>query len=127
MRIGVGEDLFIWKGSNLRIFQLNSFDYLSKKIVYAPLGRSDMQNWIPSKISCFLWKIFLQVVPTEDNVRRAGVPIASRCVCCLVPSIESISHLFFDGDVGRLVRDFFIPCSKGLGFVEMVPLLNLSF
>ncbi|KAF6146239.1 hypothetical protein GIB67_011711 [Kingdonia uniflora] len=49
------------------------------------------------KVKYFLWRACQNVLATEDNVRRRGISIPSRCPLCQQQS-ESIQHLFWDCD-----------------------------
>lgn len=40
---------------------------------------------------------------------RAGISIASKCVCSLSPGCESLEHLFILGDMARKLWDFLCP------------------
>ncbi|KAL9668191.1 hypothetical protein QQ045_002566 [Rhodiola kirilowii] len=51
--------------------------------------------WFPPKMSCFIWKLFHRALPTDDAIRRLGIPITSKCSCCTHPIQESTIHLFF--------------------------------
>lgn len=69
--------------------------------VSIPLRKFEVlwQSWIPLKVSCFLWKILHSALPTDDNVMRAGIHMASMCVCCSTPVCESMDHLFLHGNM----------------------------
>lgn len=61
---------------------------------------------MPLKVSIFLWRILHRALPTNDNVSRVGIPLASKCVCCISPKYESMEHLFIHGNMTGLLWDF---------------------
>ncbi|CAN1759570.1 hypothetical protein LINPERHAP1_LOCUS7188, partial [Linum perenne] len=47
----------------------------------------------PSKIACFLWRVFLRKIATQDNLQKRGFSLPNRCVLC-DSNNESIDHIF---------------------------------
>ncbi|KAL9671504.1 hypothetical protein QQ045_009073 [Rhodiola kirilowii] len=64
------------------------------------------QTWIPPKISVFIWEFFHKVTPTDDDVISLGIPIASKCVCCESPQVESTDHMFLSSNVAASLWRF---------------------
>lgn len=62
---------------------------------------------LPPKITIFLWKLIQNAVPTDDRIRTRGVPLASRCHCCVRYHEESLKHLFIQSEVANSVWKFF--------------------
>ncbi|CAM8940592.1 unnamed protein product [Rhodiola kirilowii] len=99
-------DQLRWKGSDDDYFSARSFFKVSR----APQPRcsffaSIWQAWIPPKISTLVWKIMHKVVPTDDNIRKIGIQIPSRCTCCIHHRSESWEHLFFTSDIAKGIWD----------------------
>ncbi|CAN1810936.1 Putative ribonuclease H protein At1g65750 [Linum perenne] len=46
----------------------------------------------PSKVACFIWRVFLRKIATQDNLQNRGFYMVNRCVLCSA-SLESIDHL----------------------------------
>lgn len=44
----------------------------------------------------------------DTNVRRKGICLASRCVCCCSPSLETLEHLFIGSDLAIAIYSFFV-------------------
>lgn len=94
-------DKFICKLTKDGTFTIKAFYnrvMATRHHVRHPWGEAIWQKWIPPKVSCFLWKLFHKVVPTDDSIRRLGIHIVSKCSCCTMPKEESSNHLFFEGE-----------------------------
>ncbi|XP_012855085.1 PREDICTED: uncharacterized protein LOC105974516 [Erythranthe guttata] len=63
--------------------------------------------YIPFNSSAFLWKGFHLALPVDDRIIQKGIPIASKCNCCLVPRSESIQHLLLSSDCATKVWSHF--------------------
>ncbi|KAL9684647.1 hypothetical protein QQ045_022088 [Rhodiola kirilowii] len=116
--LGITTDRCLWHGKDN--FSVKAFRAFGQT-VYPSLTWASMiwRSWIPPKISFFIWRLFQRAIPTDDAIKRVGIPIASRCVCCASPHEESANHLFFNGDWGRnlwlfLARLFNKPRVHGL-------------
>lgn len=88
-------------GAHLMVFSQPKFaSNPFRRVLPNPLGHDVVWKigMLP-KISVFMWRLFHNALPTEDNVRRCGVHLASMCKCCSHSrSIESKHHLFFQGE-----------------------------
>ncbi|GKV19580.1 hypothetical protein SLEP1_g29819 [Rubroshorea leprosula] len=57
------------------------------KIIWSPL--------MPSKVSIFAWRLFLNQLPTKDNLILHGVNLSSKPNCVLCGDyIEDLNHIF---------------------------------
>ncbi|XP_012848325.1 PREDICTED: uncharacterized protein LOC105968242 [Erythranthe guttata] len=65
------------------------------------------QPYIPFNSSAFLWKGSHHALPVDDRIIQKGIPIASKCNCCLVPRSESIQHLLLSSDCATKVWSHF--------------------
>jgi hypothetical protein len=85
-----------------------TLNHCSVKEIYRKImSRSDVtadtllvKAWhksIPSKVSCFVWRLFQNRIATKDNLCKRGV-IDQRSIRCLgeCGAEESITHLFFE-------------------------------
>lgn len=61
----------------------------------------------PYRANTFNWRVFQNALPVDQNVQHKGIPLASMCVCCATPKIETCEHLFIHSDLARGVRSFF--------------------
>ncbi|KAL9670119.1 hypothetical protein QQ045_007670 [Rhodiola kirilowii] len=59
--------------------------------------------WLPPKVSAFIWRLKKRDVPTDDRVQGCGIPLASKCRCCVVSKQEFMLHLFIQGEVASQV------------------------
>lgn len=57
-------------------------------------GKIIWQPFIPPSRSCLVWRICHHKLPTDDNIRKVGLALASVCSIC-GKAEESIEHLFF--------------------------------
>ncbi|KAL9687628.1 hypothetical protein QQ045_032033 [Rhodiola kirilowii] len=110
-------DRLLWRGSQTGEFTVKKAFLafrtpLPKNRVFANLW----QTWLPPKVSAIVWKLFRNIVPTDDNVAKVGFSLPSKCLCCESPQSETIDHLFFKSDVAR-------KCWKFIGnlFDEGIP------
>lgn len=59
---------------------------------------------MPLKISGFLWKLLGHALPTDAAVQRKGIPLISKCLCCVLhPSAETSTHLFLQSEAASLL------------------------
>ncbi|KAL9670115.1 hypothetical protein QQ045_007666 [Rhodiola kirilowii] len=66
-------DKLLWKNSRNGSFSVKHY-YLAKRVPL-PIQRLFTliwKSWIPPKISGLLWRLFHQVVPTDDKIIRLG-------------------------------------------------------
>jgi hypothetical protein len=56
---------------------------------------------IPPRIQNFLWLFSQNKILTRDNLRKRGIPKPLECSLC--KEIESVSHVFFDRLISRLL------------------------
>ncbi|XP_071912298.1 uncharacterized protein [Coffea arabica] len=82
-------------------------DHLIDSIVDIPLdlegGGFSMHGmvWnrgVPLKMSIFSWRLLRNYVPLDSVLCRRGLPLVSRCPCCLEDE-KSVLHLFVNGPV----------------------------
>lgn len=75
----------------------------------------------PSNVKAFVWRAFLDRIPTLDNFLKRKVipsPEAAGCKFCL-QELETCSHLLF---TCPLVHNVWCACFKWLGFSTVLPL-----
>ncbi|KAF5446820.1 hypothetical protein F2P56_032419 [Juglans regia] len=58
---------------------------------------------IPKNISVIMWKAFNNILSVDDKVRKLGIPIVSKCDCCLNGGYEDINHVLANGDIAKAV------------------------
>ncbi|KAG2717585.1 hypothetical protein I3760_03G182300 [Carya illinoinensis] len=71
------------------------------------LIRNRGAEWIPKKMSFFVWRARKRAIPIDDVIRRLGIPIASKCECCEQAKAESFNHLLCEGEGSQAVWQFF--------------------
>ncbi|GAV73204.1 zf-RVT domain-containing protein, partial [Cephalotus follicularis] len=60
---------------------------------------------IPTRIAFFIWKTVFKGISVDQNIQRRGIPLASKCRCCLNSNVETLEHLLFQGDVAINIGD----------------------
>jgi hypothetical protein len=69
---------------------------------------------VPLKVNLFVWRLFLNRLPTKDNLFRRGAIEAAQLSCAaLCGELEDRDHLFFWCDVYERI---WLLISKWLGF-----------
>ncbi|KAL9663483.1 hypothetical protein QQ045_018870 [Rhodiola kirilowii] len=101
------EDRFVWRPSSKGEFEARVLWKLRQSThERVAWGSVLWWPWIPPKVSCFLWRTFHNILPTDDNVQASWITLASKCRCCREPSQESVQHLLFDSDWGKDLWSF---------------------
>jgi len=59
------------------------------------LGQTIWCNWLPIKVNCFIWRLFLRRIPTRANLRRRSVQIPSDLCPLCESEVETENHLFY--------------------------------
>lgn len=54
-----------------------------------------------------MWKLRSKAVPVDSAITKLKIPMVSRCSCCNDPNIESVDHLFANGELASTVLSFF--------------------
>nr|XP_027096084.1 uncharacterized protein LOC113715980 [Coffea arabica] len=97
------QDRMVWVGSPTGEFATKAAWEVSRlKHNASMLDGFVWTRIVPLKISFFAWKVLRNLIPLETVLQRRGVPLASRCPCCLLEQ-ESLVHLFVKGPVAREV------------------------
>ncbi|MQL76353.1 hypothetical protein Taro_008743 [Colocasia esculenta] len=88
------------------IWCLNSNGHFSTKSVRTLLQPESSSEWnalwspyIPLKWSIFLWRMVQNLVPVDGTIKETGVPLCSKCSCCVNSHQETVQHLFFSSEV----------------------------
>ncbi|KAH0665329.1 hypothetical protein KY285_026535 [Solanum tuberosum] len=106
------EDKPWWMGNTSGEFTVKSvFDLLR--------SRKENEEWrgnmwckqIPFKMSFLLWRIWRGRIATEENLKRMGITIASRCYCCDVFEEETTQHLFLTAPIAQKLWKQFTSCA----------------
>ncbi|KAL9685581.1 hypothetical protein QQ045_023032 [Rhodiola kirilowii] len=105
--INDNKDRFVWHPFGKGAFHAGVFWKLSQPS-HARVSWSTALwwPWLPAKVSCFLWRISHNILPTDDNVQASGIPLASKCMCCRGSSQESDQHLLFESNWGKELWSF---------------------
>jgi hypothetical protein len=94
-------DALIWCNEKLGVYSSHScyniISYMSVTPVHIPA------IWgvaVPKKIKLFLWLLAYNKLATVDNLNRKGCKKDTHCYC---GENESISHLFFECVVAKVI------------------------
>jgi hypothetical protein len=92
-------DRWVWKLHSSHVYSVQSaYDYLTATDENLNAG-FDKFLWlksVPLKVNLFVWRLFLNRLPTKDNLHRRGVLGATQITCVSsCGSVETADHLFF--------------------------------
>ncbi|GAU10688.1 hypothetical protein TSUD_424680, partial [Trifolium subterraneum] len=95
-------DRWVWKLHSSHVYSVQSaYDYLTATDENLNAG-FDKFLWlksVPLKVNLFVWRLFLNRLPTKDNLHRRGVLAATQLTCVSsCGSVETADHLFFQCD-----------------------------
>lgn len=95
----------IWALCKSGAFTLESAWQLMRQrgTIHIPTARIWTKH-IPLKISIFLWWLIHNSISTDSSVRRKGITLVSKCLCCsLSPQVKTSTHLLLFSEVAELV------------------------
>lgn len=93
------EDRYAWDHSESGFFSTKIFwEFRATKYASIDWCGCIWKPYIPPKVAFFIWKLFHNVVPTDDVVMRLRINMVSKCWCCHSPTMETSKHLFFMSD-----------------------------
>lgn len=82
----------------------SAYEFLRPKRQVSAILQRVWSNFIPTKVSIFSWRLLHEIVPADMVIRRLGIPITSKCVCCVHNSeCEELNHLFLLGELAQSV------------------------
>ncbi|XP_027122245.1 uncharacterized protein [Coffea arabica] len=102
-----GQDYILWAKSATGQFSLTSaWELCRQRRTALALPQLVWNKGTPIKISLFAWRLLNNFVPLDSVMRRRGLPLVSRCSCCLQEA-ESLPYLFVNGPIAREVWGHF--------------------
>lgn len=105
-------DKCIWRPTSTGSFSINSLRKVTATTPEAFPFKQIWSNYIPPKISIFLWKVIHGILPTDDKVQKCGIMFCSKCVCCKDPCSESAVHLLLRSDLAQSTWGKISQCFK---------------
>ncbi|XP_071933913.1 uncharacterized protein [Coffea arabica] len=113
---GISPDRMIWTATSSGQFSLSSAYSEVREI--KPSSLLFRQVWHASvlvKVSFFMLRLLLNCLPLDDVLAARGFHLLSKCSCCQQSTIESLQHLFVEGDLAAAVWRFFgLPCGLAM-------------
>nr|XP_027090223.1 uncharacterized protein LOC113711258 [Coffea arabica] len=101
-------DEVVWSQTALGKFTLASaFQEVRQAWNYPVLHSQVWHPRIPLKVLFFMMRLLLEKLPLTDALRRVGVQLASKCLCCQEGAIETLEHVFVEGQVAKGVWSYF--------------------
>lgn len=73
-----------------------------------------LESIILHKVACFVWLLAKEVVLTQDNLMKKGIPLCSRCFFC-GETAETMVHLFIRCKVTSQLWRLFL-CLKNISW-----------
>jgi hypothetical protein len=88
------DDCFSWKHSKDGYLSAkDAYLYLNKPGLVLPWDELIWQHYVPPSHSFVAWRLILNKMPTDENLRVRGCTIVSACPLCLQDN-DSFNHLF---------------------------------
>ena len=102
-----GDDRLIWLVTSDGSFPTKSVWSFVR--VTAP--KSQWSHWIwhgilPKKFSILMWKALNNNLSVDDQIRRIGVPLVSKCKCCHEGAFEDLNHVLYGGNIAVAIWKF---------------------
>ncbi|XP_071923069.1 uncharacterized protein [Coffea arabica] len=105
---GDRRDEVVWSQTDSGKFTLAStFQEVCQARNYLVLHSQVWHSRIPLKVPFFMMRLLLEKLPLTDVLRRVGVQLASKCLCCQEGAIETLEHVFAEGQVAKGVWSYF--------------------
>ncbi|KAG6658115.1 hypothetical protein CIPAW_04G137600 [Carya illinoinensis] len=103
-----GSDVRIWKPNPDGNFSTKSAWHLIREIGTICLWKKWLwHSMVPKKMSFVCWRAKKHVLPVDDIISKLGIPLASKCHCCVLPQQESIDHILCSGELAAMVWRYF--------------------
>ncbi|KAJ9553756.1 hypothetical protein OSB04_017801 [Centaurea solstitialis] len=103
------EDTWRWEGDPSGSFSVNSFrsiiDLLS---IPSNSNRRFWNKWLPPRVNCFIWRLFLNRIPTRSNLSSRGVTLSSTTCPLCHGEEEKEDHLFYACPMVKIVWNWFL-------------------
>ena len=98
----------VWRPTQSGRFTLRSaFQLMRRHANSSFMFRSIWHPMLPLKISFFLLHLLRGRLPVDCCLWKFGVHGPSRCGCCPSPDIDTVEHVFAEGDMASRVWHFF--------------------
>ncbi|KAF5452775.1 hypothetical protein F2P56_027742 [Juglans regia] len=97
-----GQDVLVWlKEKNGNFSTKSAWDCI--RIQAPPLNWASWiwHSSIPKKISIMMWKASNNCLSVDAKVQMAGIPMVSKCNCCVFGNMEDLNHVLCTGDFAR--------------------------
>ena len=80
------DDVWRWEGDPSGTFSVKSLRIIINNMLNSPFGGLCFWNdWLPSRVNCFIWRALLKQIPTRTKLRSRGINIPSDlCPFCEV-------------------------------------------
>ncbi|XP_071926511.1 uncharacterized protein [Coffea arabica] len=101
-------DEFIWSLTSSGKFTLASaFEEVRQTHSSSFVHSQIWHRRIPSKISFFMLRLLCGRLPFPDVLCRLGFQMPSKCLCCPNGAIETVEHVFSEGQIAKAVWNYF--------------------
>ncbi|XP_027171546.1 uncharacterized protein LOC113771125 [Coffea eugenioides] len=93
------EDRMVWLRSSIGEFSLKgAWNSIHQRRESSQVDRMVWNGVTPLKFSFFVWRLVRDILLLEMTLKRVGIPVVSRCLCCGQHE-ELWRHLFITGPV----------------------------
>ncbi|KAG2727817.1 hypothetical protein I3760_01G176400 [Carya illinoinensis] len=99
-----GADVLIWLPNPNEKFSTKS----AWEVARLRMPRVLWVEWVwhpclPKFMAIYMWKGLNNALSVDDRIRKVGLPIVSRCNCCIHGAYEDLSHVLAEGEFARLI------------------------
>ncbi|KAG2722809.1 hypothetical protein I3760_02G143800 [Carya illinoinensis] len=99
-----GEDVLIWLKDDAGKFTMKSaWDCIRVQAPPLPWAHWIWHTNISKRISIMMWKAYYNCLSVDDQIKRIGIPTASRCNCCSQGHTEDLNHVLCSGDIAKKI------------------------
>ena len=67
---------------------------IDSKVLLGSLTKTRWNNWVPSKVNIFIWRLLLGRIPTRTRLRDRGIDVGSVLCPICGGEQETVEHLF---------------------------------
>ncbi|KAG2668267.1 hypothetical protein I3760_15G152100 [Carya illinoinensis] len=96
------EDMLVWKHEVDGVFTtMSALQIICSRNNMCPWKKWLWQDHVPKKMSFLCWQARQNAIPVDATIQQLGIPVVSRCHCCVANKVETSDHVFCDGEGSR--------------------------
>ncbi|XP_038697968.1 uncharacterized protein LOC119995523 [Tripterygium wilfordii] len=89
----------IWMPNQNGNFTVKSAWHVTRQSnIFNPVYDYIWHDLIPITISIFMWKVLNNKLHVDENIKKKGISLVSKCDCCTnFPHVETVEHVLVEG------------------------------